>query len=86
MPFGLEQLSPHDLRPASVLRSALAMSGAGQKILLVGCEPESFGTESEGEGRMGLSPSVAAAVDGALALIESLLVRAAHQEGLCEET
>ena len=26
------------------------------------------------------------AVDGALALIESLLVRAAHQEGLCEET
>ena len=71
----MQPLSPHDMSPDSVLRFALASRVAGQRILLVGCEPETFGTECEGEGRMALSDPVAAAVDKAVELIESLFAR-----------
>ncbi len=74
----MPQLSPHDTSPDSVLRFAFASRAAGQRILLVGCEPESFGTERDGEGRMGLSEPVASAVDRAIAAIEGLLERSAH--------
>ena len=67
--------SPHDMNPDSVLRFACVSRVEGQQILLVGCEPESFGTEFDGEGRMGLSEPVAAAVDKAIELIDSLLGR-----------
>ncbi len=71
----MQPLSPHDMSPDSVLRFAFMSRVAGQRILLVGCEPESFGTESDGDGRMGLSDAVAAAVDRAIELIESLPMR-----------
>ena len=74
----LEQLSPHDMRPDSVLRYARMMGSEG-RIVLVGCEPESFGNELEGEGRMGLSEPVSDAVDKAVELIESLLRQMAEQ-------
>ncbi|MGI9027155.1 MAG: hydrogenase maturation protease [Burkholderiaceae bacterium] len=73
----MRQLSPHDMNPDSVLRFAFMSRAPGQRILLVGCEPESFGTESDGEGRMGLSEPVAAAVGQALELIDALLDRTA---------
>ena len=77
---GMQQLSPHDMSPDSVLRlTRNMMEGPGQ-IVLVGCEPESFGNELEGEGRMGLSEPVAATVDKAVDLIESWVVQMAEQD------
>ena len=71
----MRQHSPHDMSPDSVLRFAFMSRAPDQRILLVGCEPDSFGTESDGEGRMGLSAPVASAVDQALALIVGMLDR-----------
>lgn len=62
----------HGMNPLNVLRMATAMNGRLKKILLVGCEPESFGGE---EGRMGLSHAVEDAVDQALGLIVSQIER-----------
>jgi hydrogenase maturation protease len=63
----------HGMDPVKVLRMAQAMGGRFHRVLLVGCEPESFGLEDEGEGRMGLSAPVEAAVDEAIRVIESLV-------------
>jgi hydrogenase maturation protease len=61
----------HSMDPANVLALARSMGTAPEHIRLVGCEPESFG--SPDEGRMGLSPRVAAAVDEAIRVIEGLV-------------
>jgi hydrogenase maturation protease len=61
----------HNMDPAQVLRLAKQMNVSMGKIWLVGCEPETFGPENEGQ--MGLSSSVNAAVEGAVTLIESLI-------------
>ncbi len=61
----------HDLDPAKVLRTAQAMGGQVDRVVLVACEPEATGDEAQGLG--GLSPSVAAAVDPAIEMIESLI-------------
>jgi hydrogenase maturation protease len=60
----------HGMDPLNVLRMASAMNGGLKKILLVGCEPASFGGE---EGRMGLSETVAAAVDEAVKMVQSVV-------------
>lgn len=73
------QLSPHDLDPANVLRLAAALGGACRRMLLVACEPLTFGGE---EGVMGLSPPVAASLDTAVAAVEQLvseLIEAANK-------
>jgi hydrogenase maturation protease len=49
-----------------------SMGGEFKKILLVGCEPATFGPE---EGQMGLSEPVEAAVDRAVKVVESLVDR-----------
>ncbi|KLU21157.1 hypothetical protein EOS_37345 [Caballeronia mineralivorans PML1(12)] len=66
-------LSPHDLDPAKVLQAVAAMDGEVGRIVLIGCEPESLGTEEGQEGRMGLSEPVAAAVKEAVETIETML-------------
>jgi hydrogenase maturation protease len=58
-------LEMHAMDPVSVLRTVRAMGGEPGRMLVVGCEPADL--ESEG-----LSDPVAAAVDGAVALIENL--------------
>ncbi len=60
----------HAMSPLNVLRLVKAMGGEFPKLLLVGCEPADLGGE---EGQMGLSEPVAAAVDKAIAVIESLV-------------
>jgi len=60
----------HEMDPLNVLRMASRMNGGLKKILLVGCEPASFGGE---EGRMGLSETVDAAVDEAVKLVVSVV-------------
>ena len=60
-----------------------AMNGRCRRIVLVGCEPLTFGDEFDGA--MGLSAPVTAAVDEAVGLIEGvvadLLVARAYQSG-----
>jgi hydrogenase maturation protease len=64
-------LEPHDLDPAKVLRMVEALGGGCQRILLVACEPGTFGDEETGA--MGLSPCVATAVDEAIKAVERLV-------------
>jgi hydrogenase maturation protease len=66
-------ISPHDLDPAKVLQAIKAMGGEAGRIVLIGCEPESLGTEDGQEGRMGLSGPVAAVVDEAVDTIEAMI-------------
>ena len=63
-------IETHGMNPLNVLRMAAAMNANLKNILIIGCEPESFGGE---EGRMGLSAPVAAAVDEAVALTLSVI-------------
>jgi hydrogenase maturation protease len=63
-------LKPHAMNPMNVLRMATAMHGKLKRILLVGCEPATFGGE---EGQIGLSPPVEAAVSEAVKVVENLV-------------
>lgn len=67
----------HGMNPLSVLRMAASMNVGIKKVLLVGCEPASFGGE---EGRMGLSDRVEAAVGEATEMIVSLTNRLLRAE------
>jgi hydrogenase maturation protease len=60
-------MSGHDLDPAKVLRLVRAMGGACERILLVACEPLTFGDEHDGA--MGLSEPVAAAIERAVTMV-----------------
>jgi hydrogenase maturation protease len=71
-------LDPHTMNPVNVLRMATAMHGKLKRILLVGCEPATFGGE---EGKMGLSSPVEAAVREAVKVVENL-VEKTLDEGL----
>jgi hydrogenase maturation protease len=60
----------HGMNPLKVLSMVKSMGGEFKRILLVGCEPAPL--ESE-EGYMGLSEPVEAAVDEAVAVVQSLV-------------
>lgn len=70
----------HGMNPMKVLAMVKSMGAAPKRILLVGCEPATFGPE---EGLMGLSEPVEAAVDQAIIAIESLVARI-HRENYVE--
>jgi len=63
-------VEPHAMNPMNVLRMATAMHGPLKRVLLVGCEPATFGGE---DGQMGLSPAVQVAVHEALKIVEKLV-------------
>ena len=65
-------IEAHSMHPLHVLRMAAAMNGSLNRVLLVGCEPESLGGD---EGYMGLSKSVEAAVEEAVSATEALIRR-----------
>lgn len=65
-------IEPHAMDPINVLRMATSMGGELKRVLLVGCVPATLGPA---EGQMGLSEPVAAAVDEAVKLINSLVTR-----------
>jgi hydrogenase maturation protease len=60
----------HGMNPMKVLAMVKSMGGGFKRILLVGCEPETFGPE---EGLMGLSEPVEGAVGEAVNVVESLV-------------
>jgi hydrogenase maturation protease len=62
----------HGMNPMKVLAMVKAMGGGFKRILLVGCEPATFGPE---EGQMGLSDPVEAAVDEAVSIVDSLVAK-----------
>jgi hydrogenase maturation protease len=67
----------HGMNPLNVLRMAAAMSGAVKnRVLLVGCEPATFGGE---EGHMGLSEPVEAAVENAMKMVAAAIERALQE-------
>ena len=65
-------LDAHTMNPMHVLRMAFQMGAKFNKLLLVGCEPETLGGE---EGLMGLSEPVQAAVGEAAKIVESLIAK-----------
>ena len=66
-------IDTHNMNPLKVLAMVKALGGDFKKIFLVGCEP--LFTGEEDIGFMGLSEPVAAAVDKAVEVVESLIER-----------
>jgi hydrogenase maturation protease len=73
-------IDAHSMDPVKVLRLASAIGEIPERVLLVACEPATFGSDLDPA--TGLSEPVAAAVDEAILLINSLLERliAEHQD------
>ena len=74
--LGEGELDAHGMAPVAVLASLSQLGGALPPTYVVGCQPANVG-----EG-MGLTPAVAAAVDGAIALVHGVLT---EQLGLTAE-
>jgi hydrogenase maturation protease len=64
-------IDTHGMDPLKVLQLVHTFGGRPERMLVVGCEPATFGPE--GEGQMGLSAPVEAALDGAVRLVEQLV-------------
>ena len=64
-------IETHSMDPVKVLQLVHMFGGRPERMLVVGCEPATFGPE--GEGQMGLSAPVEAALDGAVRLVEQLV-------------
>lgn len=76
-------VEPHGLDPNTVLAMLRTMGGEVRRLRLVGCEPAALGSDEELA--MGLSAKVAAAVEPAADLVESVvaeLQEAAGAEGV----
>ena len=69
----------HSMNPMNVIRLAKSMGGELKRIVLVGCEPATLGPE---EGHMGLSEPVAAAVEEAVSVVQSLVHKIRDGESL----
>jgi hydrogenase maturation protease len=72
------RVETHAMNPMNVLRVVQSLGGAPGRILIVGCEPADLGSE---EGKFGLSEPVEAAIDKAIALIESTILKYSCHEG-----
>ena len=70
-------LDGHTMNPVHVLRMAFSMGAKFNLLLLVGCEPKTLGGD---EGLMELSDPVAAAIDKAVEVIESLIKRISAEQ------
>ena len=66
------EIETHAMNPVAVLRLVSALGGQPRRVLVVGCEPASFGPD---EGQMGLSEPVQAAVAEAVTMVSALVER-----------
>ena len=64
-------MNPHGMDPVRVLHLAASMGTIAARVLIVGCEPQDFGSELEG--RMGLSPALQGVVERACDMVEELV-------------
>jgi hydrogenase maturation protease len=62
----------HAMHPALVMQMASSMGSAPKPVLVLGCQPETFGPE---EGQLGLSERVSAVVDDAVETVWRLVER-----------
>lgn len=69
---------PHSMDPEHLLAIARSLGEVTSAIYVVGCEPNDFGDDFAG--RMGLSPSVAAAVPEAARAVLDLVTRISESE------
>jgi hydrogenase maturation protease len=70
-------IEPHAMDPLKVLRLARAMGGPPGRPILVGCEPETLGSDLEPV--KGLSAMVQEAIEPAIQLIDSLVAKSLAQ-------
>jgi hydrogenase maturation protease len=70
----------HGMDPASVLRLVRALGGAPPRTVVVACEPLVCMSGEEPDVLVQLSPPVAAAVEGAVPLVEELLAELTRTE------
>jgi hydrogenase maturation protease len=70
----------HGMDPATVLRLVQTLGGASPRTLVVACEPLLRMSGEEPDVLVQLSPPVAAAVDGAVALVEELIAELTQTE------
>lgn len=66
----------HGMHPVNVLRMAKGMNAQLKRVLLVGCEPATLGGE---EGAMGLSDPVAASLQEAVSIVQSLVSKSLQE-------
>ena len=66
-------LDAHSMDPVRVLGLARTLGSLPARVLVLGCEPETGASLDDDEVVMGLSPAVAAAIDEAVRLAESVL-------------
>jgi hydrogenase maturation protease len=80
---GESMLDAHTMNPLKVLRMVQGMGGELRQITLVGCEPADLGSPEEG--KMGLSPPVAASIEQAVECVTLLVAKILEQpSGQCE--
>ncbi|MGI8494646.1 MAG: hydrogenase maturation protease [Pyrinomonadaceae bacterium] len=78
MQADVSMLDAHTMNPMHVLRMAHSMGAKFNKLLLVGCEPETLGGD---EGLMGLSKPVQTAVEKAADIVERLIAEILAERG-----
>lgn len=71
-------VSGHELDPVEALKLAAALGGKRRRVLLVACEPLTFGEEEDES--FGLSEPVAASIDSAVDRVAELLRRLRNGE------
>jgi hydrogenase maturation protease len=69
-------LDPHSLDPVKVLRMVKTMGSGPRRVVVVGCEPETVGSDLDWDVTPGLSEPVRQALDQAVELVESLIGKA----------
>jgi hydrogenase maturation protease len=70
---GVLSLDTHGMDPVKVLALARRLGPVPERVLVVGCEPATRMTGDEDEVVVEISPPVRAALDAAVALVESVL-------------
>jgi hydrogenase maturation protease len=68
-----EGMETHEMSPSKALAAAKGMGATLKNVIIIGCEPESFGSDDEPQ--MGLSRAIEGAVDEAITLIEAMVKR-----------
>jgi len=68
-----DAIEGHSLEPVKVLQLVQALGGQPKRLLVLGCEPGSFGPDAQGQ--IGLSQALQAALEPAVAMAEELIGR-----------
>lgn len=75
---GETSFEPHGMNPMKVLSMVKTLGGNLNRIVVVGCEPAFIGENDDGY--MGLSEPVAAAVEKAADIVESVVARSLERQ------